>query len=86
MIINLIVGQFIAPTRVLNNNQVRHWKFANECADIGGGIMQGTVLKIIDINKVPGNMWVKVELPHSSPPRFLKISGEEFAHNFRIAF
>jgi hypothetical protein len=85
MIINLVVGKFIAPTRVLNNTQVQHWKYAKECANIGGGINSGTLLKIIEVCKVPGNMWVKVELPHTSPPKSIKISGEEFAHNFRSA-
>lgn len=83
MVISLFVGKSIAATRVLNNIQVQNWKYKNECANIGGGIMPGTQLKIIEVNKIPGNMWVKVLLPHSDPPKTLKISGEEFANNFR---
>jgi hypothetical protein len=84
MIISLNAGQLITPTRLINRAMVAHWRYAGECADVGGGLMPGAELKIIEISKVPGAMWVKAEIPGRYPAVALKIAGEEYAHNFRL--
>lgn len=83
MIINLQVGKSITALRFINPAMVSHWKYAKECASVGGGLMQGTALQIAEVSKVPGAMWVRAEIPGRTPAAFLKISGEEYAHNFR---
>jgi hypothetical protein len=82
MIIALNIGQSITPRRYVNPVMVSHWKYAKECASIGGGLMPGADLKIVAISKTPGQMWVQVELPGRHPPATLKIAGEEYANNF----
>ena len=82
MIITLQPGDRIAPKRIIQQIRVDHWKFATECGDILGGIMDGTPMKVVEVSKTPGNMWVKAELPGRNPVAYLKISGEEFALNF----
>jgi len=64
---------------------VRHWRYASECADIGGGLMIGTQLKVLEVSKLAGQMWIVVAIPGGDPPKRLKISGEEYAHNFKLA-
>lgn len=82
MIITLQPGDNIAPTRLIQQLRVANWKYASECGDVYGGLMDGTRLKVIEVSKIPGDMWVKVELPGRHPVAYLKIAGEEFAHNF----
>ena len=84
MINSLNVGQVITPRRQINPIMVSHWKYSKECASIGGGLMPGAALKIIAISKIPGQMWVQVEIPGRSPVATLKISGEEYANNFQL--
>lgn len=84
MIINLQAGQSITPTRFINPTMVTHWKYAAECASIGGGLMPGADLKISEICKIPGAMWVRAQIPGRIPAAFLKIAGEEYANNFRV--
>jgi hypothetical protein len=62
---------------------VAHWKYAKECADIGGGIFPGTRMRVAEVPKKPGAMRVRAELPGRTPPQCLKIAGAEIAHNFR---
>lgn len=83
MSIHVKAGQAITPTRLINPTMVRHWKYARECATIGGGLMPGARLKVVLVSNTPGNVWVKVEVPGSDPVTTLKIAGEEYAHNFR---
>jgi hypothetical protein len=83
MIINLQIGRSITPTRVIENARVRHWKFAAECSDVRGGLMPGAALKVVALDKTPGRMWVKVELPGHDPVAHLKIAGEEYGGCFR---
>jgi hypothetical protein len=61
-----------------------HWRFAAECAAIGGGLMPGPELRVVKVSKAPGNLWVWAELPGRDPPAFLKIAGEEYAPNFKM--
>lgn len=84
MLILLSQGSTIYSKRYLKNAQVRNWKFKNEFPAFYNDIMPGVAFKVYDISKMPGNMWVKVEIAGSSPQQYLKISGEEFAHNFRV--
>lgn len=83
MIINLRSGSVITPTRLINSTMIRYWKYAGECANIYSGLMPGAELKVVDLSTTPGSMWVKAELPGRDPAGYLKIAGEEFAHNFK---
>jgi hypothetical protein len=84
MIIRLNAGDVITPTRVLNKVMLSHWRFAAECPDIGGGLMPGAELKVVEVSKSPGNLWVRAELPGRHPPAYLKVAGEEYALNFKV--
>jgi len=75
----------ITPTRLIENARVKQWKYALECADVGGGLMPGSQLKVAEVGKAPGQMFVVARLPGTDPPRFLKISGAEFAGCFRVS-
>ena len=83
MIISLRVGQSITPTRHINPTMVAHWKYAKECANIGGGLLPGAQLKIVRVSTVPGSMWVCVEIPGRTPIATIKIAGEEYGNNFK---
>ena len=82
MIIALNPGDTITPKRQLNRIMLSHWRFYAECADIGGGLMPGAQLTVVEVSKTPGNLWVRAEVPGRHPAAFLKIAGEEFALNF----
>lgn len=82
LIITLQVGKTIKPLRHINPAMVSHWKYAKECASIGGGLIPGAELKIVEVSKIPGAIWVRVEIPGRTPTAYLKISGGEYAHNF----
>jgi len=82
VIIKLRAGQTITPRRIINPAMAGHWKYAQENASIGGGLMPGARLVIKAVSIVPGNMWVEVELPGRSPVATIKIAGEEYANNF----
>ena len=84
MIATLKLNQYLTPVRLINPRQVSYWRHARECADIGGGVMPGAELKVMEISKLAGNMWVRVELPGRYPPASLKITGEELSSNFRV--
>ncbi|RZJ13669.1 MAG: hypothetical protein EOP39_00375 [Rubrivivax sp.] len=83
MIMTLEIGNTITPLRHINATMVSYWQFAKECADILGGLMPGAELKIVELSKIPGAMWVRVELPGRLPVASLKIAGEEYGNNFR---
>ena len=84
MIIALNPGQVITPIRLINRTMVSHWKYASENGDISGGLLPGAELTITEVSKRPGYLWVRAELPGRSPPATLKISGEEYALNFKV--
>jgi hypothetical protein len=84
VIIALKVGQYITPTRILNSAAVAYWRYASECADIGGGLMPGAELRVVATSAQPGRRWVCAEIPGRYPTASLKISGEEYAGNFRL--
>lgn len=84
-VIHLKVGDRITPIRTIVPATIKNWPHASECADIGGGLMPRVAeLKIVEIGKTPGNMWVRAELPGRSPPAFLKIAGEILSLNFHL--
>jgi hypothetical protein len=83
MIINLQIGSVITPTRTINSVMIQHWKYAKECANIYGGLMPGSELAVAGVSTTPGAMWVAAQIPGRDPAGFLKIAGEEFAHNFK---
>lgn len=79
--INLLrKGDRVSLRRNLNPTMVSNWKFAKECAGIGGGIMAGTVFMVADFNT--RELWVSLEIPGRSPPAFLKVAGVEISGNF----
>lgn len=73
-------GQYITPRVMILPGTC--WTYASECSFIGGGIMPGARLRVVEIHTVPGQMWVKVALPALDPVGYLKISGEEFSWKF----
>jgi hypothetical protein len=84
----LNVGDMITPRFFINNDRINDWKFATECDDVGGGMIAHTArLKVVQISKLKQNEWpwVKVEMVGFDPPRFLKISGEEYISCFVTA-
>lgn len=82
MIISLEVGQFITTTRNINPKMVSHWRYARDC-QIGGGLLLGAKLTVVEVSKTPGEMWVRARMPGDYSTATLKISGEEFSWNFR---
>lgn len=83
MIVNLNVGDTIYNKRNLNNTMIQHWKFGSYCENYKDGFVSGTKFEIVELNRIPGNMWVKAKAL-SDAKRVLKISGEEYANNFGI--
>jgi len=82
MMITIDEGDSIISTRLLEDSRIKHWKYGKECQNHGGSFMPGTKFKVVELNKSPGNMWVKAEIPGSDPAQYIKITGEEFANNF----
>lgn len=83
MLIQLNPGDTIKALREISHSMIQYWKFANDCQNYGRSFAPGTSFVIAEINKIPGNIWVKVNIPGSDPVQHLKIAGNEFAHNFR---
>ena len=84
MLIQLREGMAVTPTRMIHNTRITDWKFVTECDDLGTGLMPGDRLEVVEVNKVPGNLWVRVAVPGSEPPVRLKVSNEDYAFNFRV--
>lgn len=83
MFINLQPGDIIALKRELIALRFPHMKYYKEWdALLTAGFAQGTKFKIVDMGKIPGNMWVKIEVPGACPPKLIKISSEEYGMNF----
>jgi len=79
------IGSFITPKNLITNQVIRNWKYAGECADVGGGIIpRQALLRIIEKSPVTNNTapWVKIALPGVTPIKTLKLSGEEYASAF----
>lgn len=84
MITTLIEGMTISPTTVLTNFGVKSWRYGRECCDIAIPVAAGTPLKIKEVSRLPGDIWIKAALPESYPPRCLKISRDEYERWFKI--
>ena len=82
-LVNLSKGDRVYSIRFISNIMIRNWQFSHECEHNGGSFIGDTSFIISDIHRTPGNVWVKVIIPGSDPRRYLKISGEEYAHNFK---
>lgn len=74
-------GQYLTNRLLLSADRIKHWKFAGECAAVGGGIMPGSRLKIAEVHARPGDDWVKLVVPGG----VLKVAGGELAHLFETA-
>ncbi|MEO5684597.1 MAG: hypothetical protein ABIQ88_18290 [Chitinophagaceae bacterium] len=83
MLNTLSAGDSVITLRLIPDGMIQHWKFKNECRHQGASFAAGAVFKVIEVGKIPGNMWVKLAIPGSSPVRTIKVAGGEFAHNFR---
>ncbi len=83
MIKALQVGMKITPMRDIRNERIRHWTYASECARLHGYMIPGVELVVVEVGRIPTRMWVRVQIP-TDPPKFLKISGDEYAENFRM--
>lgn len=82
------VGATITPKRRLTNNIVKQFMYSNECADVGGGLVENTaILEIIEKSPFSNGStsWVKVAIPGSYPKKVLKLSGEEYFTKFWCA-
>jgi hypothetical protein len=80
--INLQEGQTIYSTKILMDSKVQHWKYKDQCDRLYGSFAPGSAFKIVDVNRVPGDLWVRVLIPGSDPSRFLKIWGGDYSGNF----
>ncbi len=86
-ILMLKAGDRIAANKLITKLLIQNsFKYARECVDIGGGIMPGTRLTIMEVN--PGERWV---IAYFDPPdydpmlrRCLKIDGEMLGLNFDL--
>lgn len=82
------LGALITPKFDLKSAAIQHWKYASECADIGGGLI-GCTARLVVVEKSPlesrSEIWIKVAIEGMSPPRILKLSGEEYALKFLSA-
>jgi hypothetical protein len=84
----LKVGDRITPRFFIDNSRVKHWSFAPECDDVGGGMVPFTAhLRVVEISRLKLNEWpwIKVEIEAFDPPRFLKISAQEYVQCFAAA-
>lgn len=81
-VVQLKVGNVIRPVRVLNRTMAANWLYGGECADIGGGIVAGAEMAIVELSVLPGKAWVRVAIPERDPPAYLKIAGGELSSNF----
>jgi hypothetical protein len=68
--------------RLLTDGVVKHWRYASECASLGGGLMPGSSLSVVEVGKTANVHWrVKLDIPGRSPSASLKVSGEELGMN-----
>jgi hypothetical protein len=82
-IIHLSAGEEITPRVPINDVRARNWKHHSECDPIHGTLIPGARLRIVEVSKRPGAMWVRVQIPGRSPAAFLKLAGDEYASAFQ---
>ena len=73
-------GDRIMARLSINQIKVSNWKYRKECDSVGGGIMPGTVLVVVEVNQ--RELWIRIEIPGRSPPGYLKVAGVELSSNF----
>ena len=83
-IFQLQLGEILTPMRFISPTMVAQWVFAKECSDIGGAMMPGAELRIVEKCDIPGKTWVRVQILSRSPDAFLKINGDNLANNFDV--
>ena len=78
-------GTFITPKDLISNWVVGNWKYADECANVGSGLV-ANFAKLEIVEKSPyankAAQWVKVALPAGTLPGTLKLSYQEYALYF----
>jgi hypothetical protein len=84
VIISLQPGMRVTPTRPLNEERVKHWKYAKECDRIYGQIIPGAEFVVREVGTVPGQMYVVLAMPGTDPERRLKVAGQEYAACFQL--
>ncbi len=63
---------------MINPTMAANWRYRTENADIGAGLTPAAELKIVEVNaSIPGNHWIRVQIPGRNPPAYLKLWGEE---------
>ncbi len=70
----------VVARRQLNPVMAKHWTYASINASIGGGIMQGAVLEVVEVSQSPNR--AKLAIPGRTPPAFLTFSGQEMVGLF----
>lgn len=79
------IGSLVTPRFFLTNDAVRHLDYANQCADIGGGLVAGTArLEVIEVSPMALNTkrWIKLAMVGTDPPKVLQLSAEEYMSKF----
>ena len=83
-IVQLRPGNKVKTKRTLNDQIIKFWRYARENGNRRNTMLSGTILTITETNPGPGNSWVKLEIPGTHPPAFLKVSGQELAGQFDL--
>lgn len=73
-------GDSVISKHPIGPDRVRHWKFARECDPILGGFAANASFSVEDVNV--SQQWLRLQMPGITPPRFLKLTGGEFANLF----
>lgn len=76
-------GAMVAARMMITPDKARNWKHARTNAAIGGGLVTGAKLKVVQVSSNPS--FARLELPGRSPPAFITVTGEELAMNFDMA-
>lgn len=71
------IGQALKLRLSVLPARVQTFKFAKECDDVGGGLMPGTELVVVEVHPLPHEQWVRVKIPGSDPAKHLKLAGGE---------
>lgn len=82
-IVKLNGGEEITPRVRIDHVVSSHWKHRSECDPLHGTLIPGARLKVVEVSKRPGAMWVRVQIPGRTPAAFLKLAGDEYASAFQ---
>lgn len=85
-VMNINPGTKIKARIDLNYIKISFWKYGREAVlHHSGGFLKGNEFKVIEVNKVPNNLWVRLENINSWPVKYIKVTGEELSANFEMA-